>query len=182
MKLWDDLDHRLSVIKRWGTTESIHKQSVAEHIFNVERMAVRLAARFFGIFDNERILEIVMCAHHHEDLEALSGDFPSMVKPYFDEKAMAKEHADVLNVVPEAPPYAKHIVKLADMFDSLWWLVIEHKLGNTYIAKHLEYEPGRIIEYVRTTWSGDANLLKAVNAAIEEMLEIVSIRHSRRGR
>ena len=181
-KIWSDLDHRLSVVKRWGTTQAIHQQSVAEHVFNVERIALRIAIEWFDIKGYEDLAEIMFWAHHHEDLEALSGDFPTMVKPYLDEDAMASEHADVLLVHQPSCDAVRHIVKLADMLDSLWFLIVEKKLGSTYLARHLDYEPSRIIQYTEATWPNNIDLLKKVNKCIDDMFEETSIRHSKRGR
>lgn len=181
--IWSDLDHRLSVVRRWGTTQTIHHQSVAEHIFNVERIAVRIAREWFDIRDCGELYLIAKWAHHHEDLEAISGDFPSMVKPYLDEDAMANEHADVLPGVKPDNDDVRKIVKLADMLDSMWFLVVEKKLGNNYLDHHVEYEPTRILQYVEKTWGyNDVKLLKKVNYAITQMFEEASVRHSKRGR
>lgn len=180
-KIWGDLDHRLSVVKRWGTTQTIHTQSVAEHIFNVERIAVRIAAQWFGIDNDEAMLAIMWFAHRHEDFEALSGDFPTMVKPYFDEAAFEQEHPEI-DPILDGGQWVRNIVKLADMFDALWFLVVEKKLGNEYLAHHLDHEPRRIIQFVEATWGADAPLLKNVSAAIDGMFNELSIRHSKRGR
>lgn len=182
MNIWGDLDHRLSVVKRWGTTQTVHQQSVAEHIFNVERIAMRIASEWFDIHDRRMIFEIMFWAHHHEDLEAISGDFPSMVKPYFDEDAMASEHADVLVSHRPLNSDVRAIVKLADMLDSWWFLCVEAKLGNAYLAHHVGFEPGRIIRFTEQTWPNNVALLKKVNDCIGRMQSELSIRHSKRGR
>jgi len=182
-KIWGDLDHRLSVVKRWGTTQTIHQQSVAEHIFNVERIAMRIAVEWFGITDDAMLYYVVHWAHHHEDLETLSGDFPSMVKPYFDEQSMAIEHSDVLPIVTPMSDDIKNIVKLADLLDGMWFLVVEKKLGNNYLDLHVAHEPSRIIQYVESTWGhNDVKLLKQVSDCIAHMFNELSIRHSKRGR
>ncbi len=180
--IWNDLDHRLSVIRRWGTAESVHKQSVAEHIFNVERLAVRMAKQWFDITDKEHLFEIARWAHHHEDFEALSGDFPTMVKPYFDESGFSKEHSDVMKYREPRMMWTREIVKLADMFDSWWFLCVEKSLGSTYLDHHHKHEPYRIMDYVKRTWPTSVELMKKVNDLIDDMSGEKSIRHSRRGR
>lgn len=181
--VWKELDHRLSVVERFGTVPKLHRQSVAEHCFNVERIAVRIAKEWFGIEDNDRLFAISRWAHHHDDLEALSGDMPSMVKPYFDEEAMAKEHNDLVDDrTAQYSQTIKNIVKLADMLDAWWFLCVENSLGNQYLNHHIEYEPKRVREFVEATWPDDAKLHKAVGDVITAMFYIKSVRHSRRGR
>lgn len=182
MRAFTDLDHRLSVVKRWGTAQTIHQQSVAEHIFNVERIALRIAEHWFGIKDRRILYEIVLWAHHHEDLEAISGDFPSMVKPYFAEEEMAREHADVIPVSRPFNTDVKNIVKLADMLDAWWFLCIERSLGNRYLDNHYDYEPDRIQNFVTDTWPNNLELYADVYHFVEDAREAGSVRHSKRGR
>jgi 5'-deoxynucleotidase YfbR-like HD superfamily hydrolase len=179
-RIWGDLDHRLSVIVRWGTTQSIHKQTVAEHIFNVERMACRIAKQWFGITDMARLFQIMRWAHHHEDLEALSGDIPTMSKPYLDEEAMAKEHADLIPVRHPHDEEVRNIVKLADMLDCFWWLHVERKMGNAYLEEHWVFEANRITSYAHDKWGYE--IYQKTCQLLDSMRQEISIRHSRRGR
>lgn len=181
VKIWDDLDHRLSVIKRWGTAPKVHEQSDAEHIFNVERMAVRIAVYWFGKTTPEELFPIMLYAHHHEDSEALSGDLPTMIKPYFDTKGFEEDHKSLLPSVICPSDETRAIVKLADMLDAFWFLVVEHKLGNNYLNSHFDKEPSRIIQFTESTWPNNVRLLKQVNLAINDFLGENSMRHSKRG-
>ena len=179
--IWNDLDHRLSVLPRWVTAERVHNQSVAEHIFNVERLAVRIAKHWFNITDKEHLFEIVRWAHHHEDLESLSGDLPTMIKPYFDEKAMARDHDDVVKNREPRGLFTREIVKLADMLDCWWFLCVERSLGNVYLDNHYNHEMGRILGFVKATWP-DPEMEKRVGKLLDDMSAERSIRHSKRGR
>lgn len=189
--LFTDLDHRLSVIKRWQIAHTIQTQSVAEHIFNVERMALRIAMEWFHINVSEPclLLDIMMLAHHHEDYEALSGDIPTMVKPYFNEHQFEKDHADILSrtskpqVTSSFHTLAVGIVKLADMLEGYHFLCMEKALGNTYMDKHYEYESPRILKYVIDTWTGNERVYALAHQALSSIeYECMSERHSRRGR
>ena len=180
--IFGDLDHRLSLIDRWATAQTIHKQSVSEHIFNVERMAIRIATQWFGVTDPAALFVVMWFAHRHEDFEALSGDLPTMVKPYFDEVAFEKDHSDVMTPVVDGGQWVRNIVKLADMLDAFWFLCIENRLGNQYLDNHYEHEPRRIFDYFDKTWPNNEHVRQHLVGLIEEMRTCGSIRHSRRGR
>lgn len=182
--LFNELDHRLSVVKRWGIAHTIQTQSVAEHVFNVERIAVRIAKAWFNITDETALFRIAKFAHHHDDHEALTGDLPTMVKPYFDEEAFEKDHIDLL---PLPPPLLnnpiQNIVKLADMLEGYHFLCMEKTLGNSYLDEHLEHEGPRIIAFIHATWPKEFALHDSVNHVMWDMRKCNrSTRHSKRGR
>lgn len=144
--IFGELDHRLSVVKRWGILLTIQTQSVAEHCFNTERIARRIAIDWFMIRDSDTLNVISQWALHHDDEEALSGDLPSMVKPYFDTFGFrlgygleaAKPHETVVQ-----------IVKLADKMEGFHFLCMERALGNTYSSEHFTMEWGIIDNYAK---------------------------------
>lgn len=176
--IFNDLDHRLSVVKRWGILHTIQTQSVAEHTFNVERIAIRIAKQWFQFTERDTLWEIMKWAHHHDDLEALTGDLPSMVKPYFAETTMHHEHADILK--ERNPPLAaKLVVKLADMMEGYYFLMMERALGNAYAENHIQHEPGRILAWVRENCP---DVLGKVENWLTVTRQPRSTRWSRRGR
>lgn len=179
--VFNDLDHRLSVVKRWAIAETIHKQSVSEHVFNVERMSVRIARDWMGIDDPEALFIIMSYAHHHDDTESLSGDLPTMVKPYFNEPEFTVDHADLVPPPELVTQLIKDIVKLADMLDGWWFLCVEHQLGNRYLEPHYNFEPGRIMAFANNTWP-NTTIPSLVQSQIDSMRDAASIRHSKRGR
>jgi 5'-deoxynucleotidase YfbR-like HD superfamily hydrolase len=81
-----ELDSRLSVVTRWVVVNTIKDQSVAEHCFNVERIALRIAMQWFRISRVETLYFISQVALHHDDDESITGDIPGPSKHILSEK------------------------------------------------------------------------------------------------
>lgn len=183
-EIWNENDARLSVIKRWGIAHTIQEQSVAEHCFNTERLAVRIAKAWFGITESLDKWEVCKWAHHHDDLEALMGDPPTMVKPYIDEDAMAEDHKDI---IPLREPYngtVRIIVKLADMLEGFRFICMERQLGNRYLdAHHLNYFK-EVSNFLHNELGdeGDRLFIRHVSPFMGYLDNLKSTRVSRRGR
>ena len=121
-KIFNELDHRLSTVRRWGVLVTVQDQSLAEHLVNVERIATRIAQYWFHIEDTEKLYRISQLALHHDNLEVLSGDLPAMVKPYFAEKEFAEDHKDLVPWSYDPDPDIRMIVKLADKLEGYHFL------------------------------------------------------------
>ena len=127
--IFSEMDARLSVISRWVVVNTIKKQSVAEHCFNVERIARRIAEAWFENTDLDLVSQIAL---HHDDDEAVSGDIPGPAKNILSEKYLDS----VADMWYNHPCLERQIVKLADKMEAYWFLTMESKLGNKYIADY----------------------------------------------
>lgn len=155
--IFNDFDKRMSIIQRWSIIHTIQKQSVAEHCFNVERIAVRIAQQWFSINDISDLFEISQWALHHDDLEAVTGDVQSPVKPLFDEAAAEKLYPEV--PIDHPAQWVKDIVKLADIMEWTVFALYEQSLGNRFIDDFVDYHCKHVREFAageRFTkhWSG----------------------------
>jgi hypothetical protein len=149
----------MSVVKRWGTVQTIRSQSDAEHCFNVARIAHRLCNRFFpeGFVPShaERIYgAVVVYALHHDDDESVTGDFPSYMKPHVDvERALQNVpayHDEEFDTSGSAgdEPWVRFLVKCADYIDACVFLKMEISLGNRSVSYHLRHLEARFRKYL----------------------------------
>lgn len=130
----NELDDRLSTVKRWVILRTIQTQSVAEHCFNVQRICMGLAP-WFRITNPKELFALSQAALHHDDDEALTGDIPSPAKRYFESYEKGIDDG-VSSWYTKAGHQARSIVKLADMLEAFHFLTIEMHLGNRYVRQH----------------------------------------------
>lgn len=181
MNPFSELDHRLSVVKRWGILHTIQTQSVAEHVHNVTRMAYRIAASWFGL-KGEELLTVMMWAHHHDDEESLTGDIPTMVKPYFEEGNFIEDHSDLLQATVLPPQHIVDIVKLADLLEGFHFICTEMKLGNQFVKAHHDNYYDEIYQFVKRSTIPNDLWVNKIKFLMQHFEEYQSTRHSRRGR
>ena len=157
--IFDDLDLRLSTVKRWSILHTQQKQSVAEHVHNVTRITVRIGVNWFGL-SSEQLLSAMIWAHHHDDLEAIMGDPPSMVKPFIAEDSLLRANEELFPILTDHPPqHIENIVKLADRLERYYFLAMEVALGNEYCRDHFTEEFKLINAWVKDRFERRIQLL-----------------------
>lgn len=156
--LFGELDHRLAVVKRWSTVQTIRQQSVAEHSYNVAIMAERIAMRLFpnGYHPSRNypiVGELLHMALHHDRLEAITGDFPSYMKRFVNEidvmenVTAAKDDKDITEASDSG--LLRFIIKCADYVDACVFLRMEVSLGNKSVEYHLRHLEQRFRDFVK---------------------------------
>jgi len=128
--IFNELEQRLSAVPRWVVLRTIQKQSVAEHCFNVERIATRIAEEWFGITKPKLLYDISQYALHHDDEEAITGDIPGPTK-------RKRFNGNTGEPAPDFDGTYK-IVKLADHMEAVWFLAMERAMGNRYVNIHYD--------------------------------------------
>lgn len=142
MSIFTEMDARLSVVTRWVIVDTIKKQSVAEHCFNVERIALQIARNWFNMTYVQELFTISQIALHHDDDEAITGDIPGPSKHVLSEKYLDDHRWLWYNL--ECPEH--DIVKLADKMEAYWFLSMEDKLGNRYITEYRAELEAKVLE------------------------------------
>lgn len=145
--------YRLAEIKRWHIVHLNQKQSVAEHSFFVALLAMRLASAI-----GAPVGRTVQYALLHDAEEAWTGDIPSPVKQYVEKaKIPVKEMMGDMYTEPHSPIVA-HVVKIADMAESMKFLVRHGDSRHTIqvkddLSSRLDDFLGHVIdEYPNLDW------------------------------
>jgi 5'-deoxynucleotidase YfbR-like HD superfamily hydrolase len=119
---------------------------VAEHAFNVARIAEEIAADWFGVqYQSDQMLAIMRIALHHDDDEALTGDIPAPAKKFFVEGYLDKVHS----LCYDASDQSYAIVKLADLMEAYWFLTMEFRLGNGYNEVHRARIRNQLVDFIQ---------------------------------
>lgn len=118
---------RLSIIPRWSIVPTIHRQSVAEHSFQVIALSRWLAEKHRNAPRVSFVCKVLVAALYHDMDEALTGDPPGgpLKKVEWDEKVAA-----------EGQVWA--VVKLADMIEAHLFLMEEELLGNKNLQQIID--------------------------------------------
>lgn len=138
----------LANVRRFNFEHCIRYQSVAEHslfVAMIAREIAKLVPCMCNPFDERDVLEYSI---FHDAEEAVTGDFPFLVKRYIrDQVEMLEEKARVeLGLDPVGQrPSVNHVVKLADIVELKLYLEEERKMGNTTLF-NIEEESWGLIQ------------------------------------
>lgn len=184
MTVFNELDFRLSVVKRWSVVSTLRQQSVAEHSFNVIIIAERVALNWFQITDPVRLYYITRRARYHDYYESVTGDAPTYMKRFINEAAA---HLEIeANLTEDIDIGVEHeldriIVKIADFLDALIFLRMEVSHGNRSVVNHLRKMEERFREYLLDHEEKFTNEQTAVSVFDHYGTEIVDVLFSQNG-
>lgn len=121
MKLSDKL--RAQYVQRWTTVHLTHRQSLAEHSFNVALIAMELSSIVFGDYDELFSNQVLYYAITHDLDEVITGDIPSPTKRRLIDFCPEIENilgtANAPNSLTEySSEMVANIVKIADIIES----------------------------------------------------------------
>lgn len=163
--IFSELDHRMSVVLRWSVVETIRKQNLSTHSYNVAIMADRIARRLSS--DLKIAHAAVLYALYHDKIESVTGDFPSYMKPHVDEQPITLmidglDEEETNDGSAGDDPLVRFIVKSADYIDACIFLRMEISLGNRSVSYHLRHLEARFRRYVEESQgevTADAHLV-----------------------
>lgn len=129
---------RLSVVPRWTVIPTIRRQSVAEHVYQVQWLTLALMSKTkSGVLTQVEITSALIWALMHEELEAVTGDLPSPTKSPEYKQAMG-ELLDGVTIVHEADfvttQRVADLVKVADLLEAVLFLNEEIAMGNKAVT------------------------------------------------
>lgn len=146
----NELDVRLSAVRRWPVSLTIRQQSVAEHQHNVCMIAERIGRKWFGL-DEARLYRLMRYALYHDYKESYTSDMPSYMKRWVmpgaedDFESVLDEDVDMGSITMD--DLLRGIVKVADYIDAAVFLRVEISMGNKTVAAILRDLEDRFKHY-----------------------------------
>lgn len=167
MSLFNEMDFRLSVVKRWAVVTTIRQQSVAEHSFNVALLAERIARQWYAVNTPADLYYLVRYALNHDAYEAMTSDIPSYMKRYVMVNDAEIGFADMFEntEVGLDTRYAelfRAIVKMADFIDAAIFLRMEISHGNLTVRSLLRDLESRFKLYLDAVVVNNVSVGKGV--------------------
>ncbi len=155
---FDKQFNEITTIKSWNGFPKHKEQSIAEHSHLVT-VFTRIICETLKI-DTQRTLECCEYAMFHDYDESFSGDIRhpfkynkfnglelrTTINEYVIEASKQKldDGSEIGNlllrlITADVPVYCRNVVKLADWYAMLFYLISEEKLGNRNVYSSLEY-------------------------------------------
>lgn len=120
---------RLQFVPRWSTVPTINKQSVAEHTHRVGVTCLWLLSKADNvIIDRAEVLEYAI---RHDERESMTGDIPATAK----HRGLVVDSTEGMQVQPST----EALVKLADYFEALRFIMDEEDIGNKSVDSIFDY-------------------------------------------
>lgn len=144
----DSIARNLADVPRWAIIRTIRSQSVAEHQFQVARIAIKLWDQLLGELrprDYACKCMMIEYALTHDDDEVVTGDIPSNAKKT---GGVIVKHKYIKNGVFD---WVAKFVKIADVIEGLLFIEEEIRMGNSTLknlrGKNVEEVIRRIEEF-----------------------------------
>lgn len=123
---------RLDAVKRWGIVRVSREQSVAEHTFNVQAIALAIWQSVHEQKLRETragdIADLLLYALTHDLPESITGDINSRMKRLLPDEVMPDIERQLFPALVlaqhEASSLAKEIVKAADVIEAVRYLIL----------------------------------------------------------
>tara|TARA_R100000322_G_scaffold111973_4_gene71703 strand:+ start:5271 stop:5819 length:549 start_codon:yes stop_codon:yes gene_type:complete len=141
MNLLDPQFRVLSHVPRWAIIRTIKQQNVAEHSYYVAIYAKRIAQ--FVKLNKDEIPLLVWVALLHDAEEMVTGDIPTPSKErhlYIQQYQISRDVGIGLSPDVNLSIAAHKILKIADCFEAIMFLVDEQYIGNItvfHLTEHL---------------------------------------------
>lgn len=143
----------LAFVPRWQIAPRFRTQNVAEHNFFVALYTMQLL-EYVPRWDSATQQCAIECALMHDIPEARTGDMPGPVKrAVVDPDKLAEfEHEQMQVMGLEKVEYPDHIVRLvkvADLIDELFHVVVEISMGNSLMVPQEQITRDRLTAAIR---------------------------------
>ncbi len=165
--LMDDILRGTTTVKRWQAVPTHENQSIAGHMYGV----CLLALEFFDLIQQwgtdyagrppsppTSAGEVARYALMHDVHEIYTGDIPSVADVKFSqsriEEIQEKSGYSTLPKHPEASPFVKTLVKLADLTEACHFLIREGRgKRKKYIVSCLEEDIAEALNKARAEFT-----------------------------
>lgn len=139
----------LAFVPRWQIAPRFRTQNVAEHSYFVALYTMQLL-HYKPLWSAETCQVAIECALMHDVAEARTGDMPGPVKrAVIDRDKLKRYEAEQLTTMGfdeiEYPEHVLGLVKVADLIDELFHIVVEIAMGNSLLKPQEAITHSRLV-------------------------------------